>query len=112
MSDDRDELDEDEPDDREEREDELDEPLPEGGVEGSPRSGASFFAGFALGALLGVGAALLLAPERGAVTRKRLRRRLEALKDDAAERIESARGAAERELRRQRRRLRRHLPHR
>jgi hypothetical protein len=79
---------------------------------GGRRGGISFFAGFALGALLGVGAALLFAPERGAVTRKKLRRRFKALKHEAADRIGDARDAAERELRRQRRRLRRHLPQR
>jgi gas vesicle protein len=73
-------------------------------------SGAPFLAGLVLGALLGAGAALLMAPARGEVTRKKLRRRLRAMKDEAADRVETVREAAERELRRQRRRLRRHLP--
>jgi len=94
-----------------EHDDEPDEPEAEAAPEGH-RGGLSFFAGFALGALLGVGAALLFAPARGAVTRKRLRRRLRSLRADAAGRLGDARDAAEREFRRQRRRLRRHLPER
>lgn len=73
-------------------------------------AGASFLAGLALGSILGAGAALLLAPARGDVTRRRIRRRFRDLRDDAAERLDDARDAAGRELRRQRRRLRRHLP--
>jgi hypothetical protein len=112
MTDDRDDDDEldDGPDPRDDERDEPDmlEDTPPAGGHG----GASFFAGFALGALLGVGAALLFAPARGAVTRKKLRRKLRSLKSEAADRIGDARDAAERELSRQRRRLRRHLPQR
>ncbi|HET6922587.1 MAG TPA: YtxH domain-containing protein, partial [Anaeromyxobacteraceae bacterium] len=81
--------------------------------EGAPdggRTGAPFLAGLVLGALLGAGAALLLAPARGEVTRRKLGRRLRHLREEAGERVEHMRDAAERELRRQRRRLRRHLP--
>jgi hypothetical protein len=105
MSDDRNEL-----DDERELEHEDDEAAVANG--GGDHPGVSFFAGFVVGALLGVGAALLFAPARGEVTRKRLRRRLRSFREDAAGRIGDARDAAERELRRQRRRLRRHLPHR
>jgi hypothetical protein len=100
MSDERDENDLEQDDEPEA------EPLPEIGHHG----GLSFFAGFTLGALLGVGAALLFAPARGEVTRKRLRRRLRTMRENASERLGDARDAAEREFRRQRRRLRRHLP--
>lgn len=81
-------------------------------LEGAHATGVAFLAGLALGAVLGVGVALMVAPARGDVTRRRIRRRLREFRDDAAERIGDARDAAERELRRQRRRLRRNLPHR
>ncbi|HTS89274.1 MAG TPA: YtxH domain-containing protein [Gemmatimonadales bacterium] len=51
----------------------------------------SFLAGAVLGALIGAGAALLLAPRSGAATRRRLRRRARALADDARGGFESAR---------------------
>lgn len=78
--------------------------------EGPPR-GVAFLAGFALGALLGAGAALLLAPERGQVVRRRMRQRFDHLRDDAADRLSDWRDDATRELRRQRRRLKKRLPH-
>jgi uncharacterized membrane protein YccC len=99
-------------DDRDEPDREHDDEPEADAVPDGPRGGLSFFAGFALGTLLGVGAALLFAPARGEVTRKRLRRRLRSLRADAAERLGDARDTAEREFRRQRRRLRRHLPQR
>jgi hypothetical protein len=70
----------------------------------------TFLAGFGLGALLGAGLALLFAPERGSVTRRRLRRRLRDLGADTADRVGELRHRAERELRRGRRRVARHLP--
>ena len=92
---------------REHEEPGLDEELGEGfAVAG----GLTFLAGFALGALLGAGAALLFAPDRGSVTRRRLRRRLRDLSADTADRVGELRHRAEREMRRGRRRIARPLP--
>lgn len=44
-----------------------------------------FFAGLLLGAVVGAGLALLLAPERGRETRRRLSRRFRALRERAAD---------------------------
>jgi len=92
-----------EPEEPEEPDEEPDEGVGGGGALG-------FLAGFALGALLGAGTALLFAPERGAVTRRRLRRRLRDLGADTADRVGELRHRAEREMRRGRRRIARHLP--
>jgi hypothetical protein len=73
-------------------------------------SALTFLAGFGLGALLGAGVALLFAPDRGSVTRRRLSRRLRDLSADTADRVGELRHRAEREVRRGRRRLARHLP--
>ena len=50
----------------------------------------NFIIGVALGALIGAGAALLLAPQAGSRTRKKLVRRAEDLGDAAGERLEYA----------------------
>jgi hypothetical protein len=68
-----------------------------------------FLGGLVLGALIGAGVALLVAPERGDVTRRRLRTRLRDAGDDAKEQLEDWRDDAERELRRHRRKLQRRL---
>jgi hypothetical protein len=78
------------------------------GPGGGGGGGLTFLAGFVLGALLGAGTALLFAPERGSVTRRRLGRRLRDLKADTADRMGELRHRTERELRRRRRP--RHLP--
>jgi hypothetical protein len=54
-----------------------------------------FAAGVVFGALLGAGIALMLAPDRGDKTRRRLRRRLERLREDAGEGLERRRRRAE-----------------
>lgn len=77
--------------------------------EASGGSGVGFLVGFVLGALVGAGTALLLAPARGDVTRRRLRRQVRQLRDDASERVGDLRDDAEREFRRARRRIKRHL---
>ncbi|MDH4043853.1 MAG: YtxH domain-containing protein [Gemmatimonadota bacterium] len=76
----------------------------------SGRSTVGFLVGFVLGALVGAGAALLAAPERGQVTRSRLRRGMRRMRDGAVDRVGEIRDDAEREIRRARRRVRKHLP--
>ena len=85
---------------------ELDDEAP-GGRGGS---GVGFLVGLVLGALVGAGTALLLAPDRGDVTRRRIGRQVRRLRRGAQDRFEDVRDGAERELRRARRRVRRHLP--
>jgi hypothetical protein len=65
--------------------------------------------GLVIGALIGAGVALLVAPERGDVTRRRLGRRVRELTADARDQIDGLRDGAEREVRRQKRRIRRRL---
>jgi hypothetical protein len=62
-----------------------------------------FAAGVVFGAVLGAGIALMFAPERGDKTRRRLRRRLEWLREDTADGIERAGALTRRELLRRRR---------
>ena len=50
----------------------------------------NFVVGVALGAVIGAGVALLLAPEPGRKTRKRLRRAAEELGDAAGDRLQNA----------------------
>jgi gas vesicle protein len=91
-----------------EQDDEGEELLEDEGWSGG--SGVGFLVGFVLGALVGAGTALLLAPDRGDVTRRRIGRRVRRLREGAVDRIEEVRDGAERELRRAKRRVRRHLP--
>jgi hypothetical protein len=102
--------DEDEVDELDLDEDELAE---DEALETGPRRGGSamgFLAGLVVGALVGAGAALLAAPERGEVTRSRLRRRMRRVRDDTVDRVGEIRDDAERGIRRARRRVRRKLP--
>lgn len=79
-------------------------------VEEAHATGAvGFLAGIVLGAFLGAGVALLLAPERGDVTRRRIRSKLRDVTEDAREQIDDWRDGAERELRRRQRQLRKRL---
>ena len=57
-----------------------------------------FAAGLFVGALLGAGIALIFAPERGDRTRRRLRRRLERLREDTSEGLGRAGALTRREL--------------
>lgn len=50
----------------------------------------NFIVGVAIGAILGAGVALLLAPQAGRKTRKRLRRTAEEWGETAGERLQSA----------------------
>ena len=63
-------------------------------------------AGFVIGAIFGAGVALLLAPDSGQETRRHLRRRVRAMRKDAARGLEQAEAHARRRLRRGRRGLR------
>lgn len=91
-------------------EDELeDDELAELVEEDGAVAAVGFFTGLLIGAFLGAGIALVLAPDRGEVTRQRIKRRLHDLTEDARDRFEEVRDDAGRELRVQRRRLRRRL---
>lgn len=68
-----------------------------------------FIAGLMLGAVIGAGIALLVAPERGDVTRRRIRTRIEDLREDARNQLEDLREGAGEQFRRRRRQLRRRL---
>jgi gas vesicle protein len=68
-----------------------------------------FVAGVLFGAFLGAGLALLLAPDRGEKTRKKLRQRMRSLRDDAREGLDRAGSATRKELRRRERRIRAEL---
>jgi len=67
--------------------------------------GTTFVAGVVLGALIGAGIALLVAPVSGAVTRRRLGVRARELGDRAREGLEEATHRARRDLLRRRKRL-------
>lgn len=60
------------------------------------RDTLNFLVGLAVGALIGSGAALLLAPQSGSRTRKRIAHRAGELTDAATDRLEDARGDARR----------------
>lgn len=68
-----------------------------------------FVAGVMVGALLGAGVALLVAPDRGETVRKRIGRSIRDFQEDARDQLDDWRGEARREVRKQRRRLRRRL---
>ena len=66
-----------------------------------------FVFGFVCGALVAGAAVLVTAPAKGAVTRRRLRRRVEDIRDSAKDRLGDAADRLEHEKRRIRRRLKR-----
>ena len=68
---------------------------------------AGFLTGLLVGVVAGAGVALLLAPDRGDVTRRRIRSRFQDMQDDAGDRIKSVREETGRRIRRGRRRRRR-----
>jgi gas vesicle protein len=69
------------------------------------RGMGAFAAGVVFGAFLGAGIALMFAPERGNKTRRRLRRRLQQLREETAEGLERAGSRTRRDLARRKRRL-------
>jgi uncharacterized membrane protein YccC len=94
----------------EDDEDFSDEEELEALVEAEGASGLiGFIGGLLLGTLIGAGVALLVAPERGDVTRRRIRTKVRDVTGDAREQFEDLRDGAERELRRRRRKIRRRL---
>jgi len=71
------------------------------------RSGTlSFMAGMVLGALVGAGVALLMAPDRGSVTRRRLKKFVNRMRHDAKEQVDDWRDDVKAELKRRRRQIR------
>ncbi len=94
----------DQPEPNEQAEEELLEPEAEGAT-----GMLGFVGGLVLGALIGAGIALLVAPERGRTLRRKLARRMRDAGDEIREDFDGLRDAARRTLARRRRRLRRHL---
>jgi hypothetical protein len=93
-----------------------DQPEPEQAEDEGPAPAAEgatgmlgFVGGLVLGALVGAGIALLVAPERGRTLRRKLVRRIRNAGDDIRDDVDHLRDAAERRLARRRRRLRRRL---
>jgi gas vesicle protein len=86
-------------------EDLPEEPISELSGPGPERGGSGFVVGILIGAVLGAGLALLLAPDRGEKTRGRLRKRMRSLRDDAREGIDRAGSLTQEELRRGKRRF-------
>ncbi len=72
---------------------------------GGVRGAANFVAGMVLGALIGAGIAMLVAPSEGSVLRKRLGRRARELGERAREGLDEAAHRTRRDLARRRRRL-------
>ncbi len=75
----------------------------------SAGSASSLLAGITIGALIGAGVALLLAPQAGEETRRELSRRARTIRDEATDRWDDASHRARREVRRRGRQLRERL---
>ncbi len=75
----------------------------------SAGSAGALLAGITIGALIGAGVALLLAPQAGEDTRRDLSRRARELRDQATDRWDDASHRARREVRRRGRQLRERL---
>jgi len=69
------------------------------------RGVGAFAAGVVFGAFLGAAIALMFAPERGDKTLRRLRRRLQRLREETTEGLERAGTRTRRDLERRKRRL-------
>ncbi|HEX2249574.1 MAG TPA: YtxH domain-containing protein [Gemmatimonadales bacterium] len=70
---------------------------------------AGFLVGVVFGAFLGAGIAMMLAPDRGNKTRRRLRRRMQLLREGALDSLDQAGSRTRKELSRRKRRLRAEL---
>jgi gas vesicle protein len=92
-----------------ERDDDMVDELEDDPDAGGSSGRTGFFTGLVVGALLGAGVALLLAPQRGRVTRKHLGKTVRKLADDTREHVEGWAHDAKKEVRRRRRRLQRRL---
>ena len=68
-----------------------------------------FAMGLVVGGLIGAGVALLMAPERGEVVRKRITKGIRDIQVDARDQLDDWGGEARREVGKQRRRLKRRL---
>src|SRR5262245_23479778 len=101
MTDRDDEMDERDEDGLDE-DDEVVETTEEGGRSGT----LSFMVGMVFGALVGAGVALLMAPERGVATRRRLKKFVTRMRHDAREQMEDWRDDVKAELKRRRRQIR------
>jgi len=77
-----------------------------GGEPGGGPGTLGFVAGLVLGALVGAGVALLVAPDRGSVTRKRLKRFVRRVRSDTKDRLDDWRDDVKSELARRRRQIR------
>jgi hypothetical protein len=86
--------------------DEGDELVEETESEGGRSGTLSFMAGMVLGALVGAGVALLMAPDRGSVTRRRLKKFVTRMRNDAREQMQDWRDDVKAELKRRRRQIR------
>ena len=87
------------------------ESVPSGEVEigETPHGRTGFVAGLLFGVFLGAGLALFLAPDRGENTRRRLRRRMEMLREGTRDSLDQAGSRTKKELHRRKRRLRAEL---
>jgi gas vesicle protein len=85
--------------------------IPTGGAEigETPHARGGFVAGLLFGVFLGAGLALFLAPDRGEKTRRRLRRRMQMLREGARDSLDEAGSRTKKELHRRKRRLRAEL---
>ena len=70
---------------------------------------AGFLVGVIFGACLGAGIALVLAPDRGTKIRRRLRRRMQLLREGALDSLDEAGSRTRKELGRRKRRLKAEL---
>jgi YtxH-like protein len=82
-------------------------------IEVFEEGGASWLGGFlvglTIGGLVGAGVMLLAAPERGDVMRRRIRRRVRSLGEEARDHLDELGDEASHQIARQRRRIRRRL---
>ena len=79
-------------------------------LEAEGHTGAvGFLLGFTLGAVVGAGIALVLAPAGGKVTRRRLTGLVRELKDDATDRFGDVQEDLGKKVKRERRRMKRRL---